>query len=69
MLTEKRKKRGPAPTGKGYTIGVRLQPDMLAKIDELRAQHDPVPSRPEAIRQIIAATFKLMDGDRQTAGD
>ena len=58
MITKK--KRGPAPTGKGTLIGVRLQPEVLAKIDALRAQHSPQPSRPEAIRQIIEATFKMM---------
>jgi hypothetical protein len=35
----------------------------LAKIDALRAKHTPKPSRPEAIRQIIEATFKMMDDD------
>ena len=40
---------------------------MLAKVDALRAKHDPMPTRPEAIRQIIEATFKLMgDGDLPT---
>jgi len=37
-----------------------LQPGTLAQIDALRAKHDPQPSRPEAIRQIIEATFKMM---------
>lgn len=60
VLTQKR--RGPKPTGKGSLIGVRLQPDMLEKIDALRAKHDPMPSRPEAIRQVLEATFRDDEG-------
>ncbi|RUT80579.1 CopG family transcriptional regulator [Mesorhizobium sp. M7A.T.Ca.TU.009.02.1.1] len=47
------KKRGPKPTGKGTPIMVRLQPDVLAKVDALRKKQTPSPSRPELIRQII----------------
>jgi metal-responsive CopG/Arc/MetJ family transcriptional regulator len=47
-----RKRRGPAPTGKGTLVGVRLQPDMLAGVDQFIAEHDEI-SRPEAIRLII----------------
>lgn len=54
-----KKRRGPPPTGKGLTVGVRLQPELLAKLDNLRAAHSPAPSRPEAIRQILEAAFKL----------
>lgn len=50
VLTKKRK--GPAPTGKGTLIGVRLQPDQLELLDLWRAANGDV-SRPEAIRQII----------------
>lgn len=46
-------KRGPAPTGKGTLIGVRLQPELLAWVDAERAKLDPEPSRPEFIRQLI----------------
>lgn len=49
------KKRGPKPTGKGQLIGVRLQPDQLAALDAWIAQQDePRPSRPEAIRKLLA---------------
>jgi len=50
-----RKKRGPAPTGKGQQVVVRLQPDLLAFIDTLRQRHDPALSRPEAVRQSLDA--------------
>ncbi|SIT53470.1 conserved hypothetical protein [Mesorhizobium prunaredense] len=46
-----KKRRGPAPTGKGVPIMVLLQPDMLAGVDQFVAEHDV--SRPEAVRLII----------------
>ena len=47
-----KKRRGPPPTGKGELVGVRLQPEMLAGIDQFVAEHDV--TRPEAVRMIIA---------------
>jgi hypothetical protein len=57
------KKRGrPKTTGKGEQIGVRLLPPLLASLDALIATRpDPKPSRPEAIREILKATFKLIE--------
>lgn len=52
VLTRKGK-RGPAPTGRGTLIGVRLQPDLLAWVDAERAKIEPEPSRPEFIRRLI----------------
>ena len=53
VLSQK-KKRGPAPTGKGQMIGVRLQPASLAELDAwIIAQPDPKPTRPEAIRRLV----------------
>lgn len=49
MLSRKGK-RGPAPTGKGTLVGIRLQPDLLSWLDDERAKLDPEPSRPEIIR-------------------
>jgi len=47
------KKRGPAPTGKGLPVTVRLQPDQLAALDAwIASQPNPV-SRPEAIRMVL----------------
>lgn len=59
-LNASKKSRGRPATGKGAPIQVRLQPETLAKIDALREKQTPVPTRPEAIRQIIEATFKMM---------
>lgn len=52
LLTQKR--RGPAPTGKGELVGVRLQPDMLKRLDSwISVQGPNPPSRPEAIRRLL----------------
>ena len=48
-----RKRRGPAPTGKGTLIGVRAQPDMLRSIDAWIARQSEPLSRPEAIRRLL----------------
>ena len=46
-----RQKRPPAP---GTNIGVRLQAPELTQLDEWRARQDDAPSRPEAIRRLLA---------------
>jgi hypothetical protein len=48
-----KKKRGPAPTGKGVQIGGRWQPDELAAVDKWRRKEDDLPSRSEAIRRLV----------------
>ena len=49
-----RKRRGPAPTGKGTPVQVRLQPKQLAALDAwVKRQPKPTPTRPEAIRRLI----------------
>ncbi len=46
-----KKKRGPAPTGKGHQVVVRLHDPLMDPLDTWIAQQsDPKPSRPEAIR-------------------
>jgi hypothetical protein len=52
LLTKKR--RGPTPSGQGHVVGVRLQPDQLAQVDAWAAAQDDAPSRPEAIRRLVA---------------
>jgi hypothetical protein len=51
--TVKPQKRGPAPTGKGFPVTVRLQPDELATLDLWIAAHAPDITRVEAIRRIL----------------
>ncbi|MGY4333294.1 hypothetical protein ACVWWG_007711 [Bradyrhizobium sp. LB7.2] len=48
-----KKKRGPAPTGKGVPVMVRLQPDDLAAVDDWIAKQDDALTRPEAIRRLV----------------
>jgi hypothetical protein len=52
-----KKKRGPAPTGKGIQIQVRIQPDKLAQLDRWIADQKDQLSRPEAIRRIVERTL------------
>jgi hypothetical protein len=54
-----KKKRGPAPTGKGEPIVVRMQPPSLAVLDAwIGKQKPPYPSRPEAIRCLVELGLK-----------
>ena len=52
QLTKKR--RGPAPTGVGTLVGVRLHPPQLAALDAWIARQPAELSRPEAVRQLLA---------------
>ena len=49
-----RKKTGPAPTGKGQPVVVRMHPPQLKALDAWIAQQvPPFPSRPEAVRRLV----------------
>lgn len=54
-----RKRPGPAPTGKGVTIGTRLQPDLLQAIDRLIAERGHTLTRAGAIRAVLSEYFGL----------
>ena len=61
-LIPQKKKRGPAPTGQGTPVMVRLQPKELTYLDQYIAEQ-PVPmSRPEAIRRILKDQLKTDPG-------
>lgn len=65
IATRDNTKKRPAQTG--VLIGVRLQPDQLAKLDAWIAQHpEPEPTRPEAVRRILSAWLEqcLLQVDR-----
>lgn len=55
MTKTKRKKPGPAPTGVGRQIVVRMQPPLLRRLDgEIRRRWpNGVVSRPEAVRRLL----------------
>jgi hypothetical protein len=55
VITKKR--RGPAPTGIGTLVGVRLQPDRLAALDAWIATQGTPMTRPEAIRAMFDAVL------------
>lgn len=48
VITQKR--RGPAPTGKGVLVGVRLQPDLLDALDRAATEST---GRAEVIREAL----------------
>ena len=52
------KKGGRPATGKGRTVGVRVQPALSALIEGWRAQQRPIPSEPEAIRRLVELGLK-----------
>jgi hypothetical protein len=61
VITKKR--RGPAPTGKGTLVGVRLQPDRLSAIDKWIAKQDAPMTRPEAIRAMLDGVLVIVAKD------
>lgn len=57
-LTPK-KRRGPAPTGQGTPVVVRMHGPMLAEVDRwISDQPQPFPSRPEAVRRLVEIGLK-----------
>ena len=54
-----RKRRGPAPTGKGTQVGERWHPSELAAIDAwIAASSDKTLTRAHAIRRLVALGLK-----------
>jgi hypothetical protein len=58
-----RKKPGRAGASLDFLVGVRLPPDLLARLDDYRSQLTDAPSRPEAIRRLLAEA--LAAGERR----
>ena len=56
-MSETGKSKGGRPAVNATPLTVRMPPDQLAGLDALRQQMSPVPSRPEIIRQIVAAAI------------
>jgi hypothetical protein len=61
VITKKR--RGPAPTGKGTLVGVRLQPSHLVALDAWIADQDTPVTRPEAIRAMMETILHILSKD------
>lgn len=54
VITKKR--RGPAPTGKGTLVGLRLHADLLDPLDAYMTR-EGYKSRPEAVREALKDYF------------
>ena len=57
------KKRGPAPTGKGTPVQVRLQPSQLTALDGWIATQSAPLTRPEAIRAMMETILHILPKD------
>lgn len=57
-----KKKRGPAPTGRGKQIVTRIQPDQLMRLDAWIEKTEKGLSRPEAIRRMVDRVLLADDG-------
>jgi Arc/MetJ-type ribon-helix-helix transcriptional regulator len=53
-----KKSRGRPPVDT-EAVKVRMPRSTLAKIDEWRATRDPVPSRPEVIREMVETVIRM----------
>jgi hypothetical protein len=53
-----KKKRGPAPTGKGAQIGERWHPPEIAAIDKWIASQGEEMTRGQAIRRLVELGLK-----------
>ena len=58
-----RKRPGPAPTGKGVPVVVRLQPPQLSALDAWIAKQDAPLTRPEAIRAMMDTILHILSKD------
>jgi hypothetical protein len=59
-----RKRRGPAPTGKGLPVQVRLQPAQLEALDAWIAKQSQPLTRPEAIRAMMETILHILSKDQ-----
>jgi hypothetical protein len=59
-----KKRRGPAPTGKGVQVVVRLQPYPLDALDKWAAKQKDHPTRAEAIRRLVELGLKVKTPSR-----
>lgn len=53
-----KKRRGPAPTGQGKPVQVRLHEPQMKALDAWRARQAEQPTRPEAIRRLVEMALK-----------
>jgi hypothetical protein len=63
QTVQPKKRRGPAPTGKGTPIQVRLQPSHLKGLDAWIAKQNVPLTRPEAIRAMMETALNIPSKD------
>jgi hypothetical protein len=65
-VTKKKRGRGRPPTGIGPHVGLRLYPDLQARLDAwIAKQGEPDLGRPEAIRRVLdEALPELVDAPK-----
>jgi hypothetical protein len=64
QTVQPKKRRGPAPTGKGLPVQVRLQPAQLEALDAWIAKQSRPLTRPEAIRAMMETILHILSKDR-----
>ena len=52
-VTKRKKKREAPPAGAGTLIGLRLEPQALARVDRWAASQKDAPSRAQAVRRLL----------------
>jgi hypothetical protein len=62
-----KKKRGPAPTGIGVQVVVRMQPNPLSALDRWAAKQSDQPTRAEAIRRLVELGLTVKAKPKQLA--
>ena len=63
QTVQPKKRRGPAPTGKGLPVQVRLQPAQLEALDAWIAKQSRPLTRPEAIRAMMETILHILSKD------
>jgi hypothetical protein len=62
VVTKKKRGRGRPPTGIGPHVGLRLYPDLQARLDAwIDQQGEPELGRPEAIRRLLDQVLPELD--------
>ena len=65
-----KKKRGPAPTGKGIQVGERWHPSEIAAIDAwIASSSDKTLTRAHAIRRLVAVGLSVRTKARSSSED
>jgi hypothetical protein len=53
--------------GSGHLVGVRVQPDLLGKVDAWRQQQTVVPSRSSSLRALAEIGLETLQAEQEAA--